>query len=378
MSYQRTQTIAPAVAAAASVHAAITLTDENQTVTTAITQPDVPRCITFTGNQASVRGWASVSGTDWNGDAAAASVELSGTATVRTGQAFATIDLITLPSLEDAGETVTVGCADVFALEGDVTASTDVQTQERKAIGGAFTSEAVGTVDTLYNTVAVAIVAGDEIRWVFLSVTVPGATLCSLVQVKSRGHIDTTESDEQIEDLIAEALRRFNIAGGREYMPWVVETRTFDLDRYLVQMDGCDLRQATSVILHPDDVSEAVTLVEGTDYVLCTERLTNTAGIIRLSESLSLSSTRALAFGKARIQITGYWGIWSDLSEVAADVNQAAIAFVLANLDRAAESVAGFNPGSAHGSLPALGSSWDIPTVAYRKLQPYNRNVGCV
>jgi len=95
---QRTLTIVPAVASAAAVHAAVTLTTVPQTVTTGITNPVVCRALSITGNAAGMAGNVTVVGTDANGDAASDVIALAGTSTVLGVVAFATVTSIALPA----------------------------------------------------------------------------------------------------------------------------------------------------------------------------------------------------------------------------------------------------------------------------------------
>ena len=200
--------------------------------------------------------------------------------------------------------------------------------------------------------------------------------LCTRAQVKARGNISGVSSDNLIDSLIGLAARRLNVATGREFMPQVTETRTFDVDRYLVQLHGCDLRTATTVTLHPENVSESQVLVSGTDYAIELDRLTGSTDLLRLSGSLDLASAYAANFGHARISIAGGWGIWGDVADVAADINEAAIECVLSWVDKATSAAAGYDPAAPAAGLPSFVGSWDIPSSAYRKVQPYSRVLG--
>ncbi len=189
MSIERTQTIAPAVASATSVHAATALLAAAQTVSTAITSPDVYRCVSVKGNQASVTGNVVVTGTDWNGGTVADTIALSGASTVAGVKAMKTVVSYVLPALASAGDTVSVGCADKFGLYGDITASGDVILTERAASGATeFTIEANGTVNTTYNTVTATIVSGDRLRWAYLDsglAAAGDATLFSVAEARA-------------------------------------------------------------------------------------------------------------------------------------------------------------------------------------------------
>jgi hypothetical protein len=189
MSTERTQTIAPAVASATSVHAAVTLLSAAQTVTAGITSPDVYRALSVKGNQASVTGNVTITGTDWNGATVSDTIAASGASTVLGVKAVKTVTSILLPALASAGDTISIGWADKFGLYGDVTASGDLILTERAASGAVeFTIEANGTLNTSYNTVTATIVAGDRMRWTYLDsgyVTSGGTTLFTVAEARA-------------------------------------------------------------------------------------------------------------------------------------------------------------------------------------------------
>jgi len=100
---------APAAVGNATVHAAITLTTSQQTITTGITNPDVPRTITITGNQAGEAGNVVIAGTDAAGNSITDTIALNGTSTVEGVRAFKTVTSITVPAKTNDGDTVSVG-----------------------------------------------------------------------------------------------------------------------------------------------------------------------------------------------------------------------------------------------------------------------------
>jgi hypothetical protein len=209
------------------------------------------------------------------------------------------------------------------------------------------------------------------------TVTPSEAALCTLAQVKVRGNIDGTGRDNGIAALIPLALRRLNVANGREFMPQVTEKRRFRIDSGpLVRLPDCDLRAVTLVTLHPESVTEAVALTDGTDYTLNLERLTSSTDVLRLASGLDPYSTFAGNFGYAQVDITGAWGIWGTVASVSADINEAAIECVLAWLDKGMDSIAGMDGGGARDFMPSNGATFDIPSSAYRKCQSYNRHLG--
>lgn len=101
--------INPALASATGIHATILETSGVQTITTGITNPDFARQVTVTGNQASVTGNVIITGTDVLGAPLTETLASSGTSTVISNNAFATVTSIQVPALASAGDGVSVG-----------------------------------------------------------------------------------------------------------------------------------------------------------------------------------------------------------------------------------------------------------------------------
>jgi hypothetical protein len=200
---QRTHVVTPAVASAAAVHAAITLTTVPQTITTGITSPAVCRVLSITGNAAGIAGSVGLVGTDANGDGVTDAIALNGIATVLGSVAFATLTSITLPARTAAANTVSIGIGDVFGLSGHIGYEADVTLAERMASGAtAYTSEAVGTVDAVNNTVAAVIVAGDTLRWTYFDRGMDAGQIAELRQMIAEP-TTATYSDADLAALIA-------------------------------------------------------------------------------------------------------------------------------------------------------------------------------
>jgi hypothetical protein len=113
---------APAVAANTGVHAAITLPASSTTVvTTAITNPDVPRTLRLKGNQASVQGLTGIiiAGTDILGNAISETVTMGGAFATPTDtvNAFKTVTSITVPTQGASGDTISVGLGAALGLD---------------------------------------------------------------------------------------------------------------------------------------------------------------------------------------------------------------------------------------------------------------------
>jgi hypothetical protein len=100
----------PAAVSATAVHAAVTLGAAAQDVTTAITNPDVPRNVTVKGNASGIAGDVVITGTDANGAALSETIALSGSSEVVGNKAFKTVTNINLPAKTNgSGDTVSIG-----------------------------------------------------------------------------------------------------------------------------------------------------------------------------------------------------------------------------------------------------------------------------
>ena len=112
----------PAVPSATAIHAAVTDTGVEQTVSTAITDPDVPRAVTATagGTGADIKAiQVIVNGTDASG---AVIAETLPAFTVNTGgsvtgsKAFATVTNYVIPPHDGTGATTALGSADKIGI----------------------------------------------------------------------------------------------------------------------------------------------------------------------------------------------------------------------------------------------------------------------
>ncbi len=204
--------------------------------------------------------------------------------------------------------------------------------------------------------------------------------LCTRAQVKDAIGIPGTADDARIDALISEATRTIMRRYGREFVPWTTATRTFVVQKRLVDLAPHDLRSAASVVLSPG-TPDAQTLVANTDYALLPiggAEGTNTFLQLRLAAGFTVRSESLSRFGFAQLQVTGNWGVWADATTVAEDIRRAAIETVLSWLDRPSASVAGLQElGDPHRALAPTAQGWDIPLSAHRKLSAYNtRNLG--
>ena len=100
----------PAVGATAAVRAAYTLGATAADVTTSITNPDVPRNLTITGNAGGIAGNVVITGTDYEGVTLTETIALNGTATVVGRKAVKTVTSINFPAKTNgSGDTVAIG-----------------------------------------------------------------------------------------------------------------------------------------------------------------------------------------------------------------------------------------------------------------------------
>jgi hypothetical protein len=96
------------------IHAAVTLTTLAQSITTGITQPNVPRVLSITGTKAgaTLTGNVTITGTDENDEATSDVLALNGNYTVFGTQVFKTVTQIDYPARVTASDTVKVGVQD--------------------------------------------------------------------------------------------------------------------------------------------------------------------------------------------------------------------------------------------------------------------------
>lgn len=102
--------ITPTIANTSGIHAAVTLGAATQTVTTAITNPDVPRTVSITGSAGGITGNVVITGKDIAGTTITDTIALNGTSTVQGAKAFRIVTSIALPvKTHTSGDTVSVG-----------------------------------------------------------------------------------------------------------------------------------------------------------------------------------------------------------------------------------------------------------------------------
>jgi hypothetical protein len=102
----------PLLGTATYIHTAITLTGVTQTITTFAHQPDVPRLLVISGNQATMNGSVVITGTDFSGAVLTQTLTLNDGTPVPTTKAFASVTSVVVPALAQPGDTITIGTID--------------------------------------------------------------------------------------------------------------------------------------------------------------------------------------------------------------------------------------------------------------------------
>ena len=114
---------APAAVSATAVHAAMNLTGSTQEISSAITNPDVPRTATVKGNVAGIAGNVVLHGTNIEGEAITDTLALNGSSEVEGVKAFKTITQIDLPAQTHtpAAQVETAVAVGTITLTGNAT-----------------------------------------------------------------------------------------------------------------------------------------------------------------------------------------------------------------------------------------------------------------
>lgn len=160
----------PAAASNTAVHAAVTDNGSEQTVTSAITDPDVPRCITATagGTAADIKAiQVTINGTDADGatiteDLPAFTENNAGTVT--GSKAFATVTSIVIPAHDGTGATTAIGTGDKLGLGAHLARNTVIAAYLDGAKEGTAPTVAVSASALSSNTVDLnSATNGDEV-----------------------------------------------------------------------------------------------------------------------------------------------------------------------------------------------------------------------
>ncbi len=162
----------PAAASNTAVHAATAVLDADgpQVISTAITNPDVPRGLTATaggtaGDIAAVQ--VTVTGTDADGAViteALPAFTVNTTGTVQGSKAFATVTSYSVPAMDGTGATVAIGTNDKLGLGAHLARNTVVAAYLDGAKEGTAPTVAVSASALSSNTVDLnSALNGDEV-----------------------------------------------------------------------------------------------------------------------------------------------------------------------------------------------------------------------
>jgi hypothetical protein len=156
---------APALQTATYVHANVTCpTSDTTTVTTAITNPDVPRNVTIKGNQATVTGNVVINGTDINDDTLTETIASNGTAEVAGAKAFKTVTSFVIPTRGAASDAISIGVGVLLGFKQNVGAAANVLVVLVDRVITAPGAIAVSTTVTASNTIDMSSVTYDATK----------------------------------------------------------------------------------------------------------------------------------------------------------------------------------------------------------------------
>lgn len=141
------------LSAVAAVHAAVVLGVAETEVTTAITNPTVPRVLTVTGNQAGVAGNVVFEGTNINDEVISETIVAANASTVAGLKAFKTVTKYTLPVLVGAGDEISVGTGPALGIPYKMTFATDVLKSYFAGAAEVLSAQTVSTTDVSLNTI---------------------------------------------------------------------------------------------------------------------------------------------------------------------------------------------------------------------------------
>ncbi|MBA7545192.1 hypothetical protein ES705_37556 [subsurface metagenome] len=135
--------------------------EEEQEVTTEITNPDVPRNVSVkTTNVSSPEGIVKITGIDSKGESAEDDITVILDGTAYGVVAFATISMITVPAGVHGEDTVTIGISDKLGLGSSIIKVTDVF--KKKVNNEDKSIEISGNVDVTYDTLNCATIVENE------------------------------------------------------------------------------------------------------------------------------------------------------------------------------------------------------------------------
>lgn len=199
-----------------------------------------------------------------------------------------------------------------------------------------------------------------------------GLALVELLEVKMamETRASDTKNDDDIRRLIPVASRKIIDVRQREFAPASAPgvVRRIDVRGYHVDLAPYDLRAATQVVFDPD--ATAIVLQPHIDYELLPVG-GDKDGVyteIKLSQWLSLASTKMLAFGHADLAVTGSWGY----AAVPGPVKEAAIIAIRAWLKRDLATYAAID-GDPRSAQPAMYATYKLPKASLDMSADFDR-----
>jgi hypothetical protein len=145
-------------AGVATVHALTVCTGSSTVVSSAITQPDVPRTISITDNNADgTNGLVTVTGTLADGSSSSEGITISDNGTATGSKAFAQITSFTLPAACAATTSISIGTGDKLGLSNSLHGQNTVYKVKKNTA-----DLAIPTVDTTNSTVDLTTITAND------------------------------------------------------------------------------------------------------------------------------------------------------------------------------------------------------------------------
>lgn len=136
------------------VLAAVTLNNgSTKTVSTGFANPDVPRALSITGNQAGITGNVVVNGLNEAGEVISETLAANGTATVNGNKAFKAITSAVFPARNGAGDTISIGVTEKLGLPYKLAQNTVFRTFLNNILEGTSPTVAVSATALESNTI---------------------------------------------------------------------------------------------------------------------------------------------------------------------------------------------------------------------------------
>jgi len=162
--------ISPVVASNTAVLVSTALTASIQTITTGITNPDVPRNTVAKGAIATSTGTVTVTGTDFLGTVITETIALSGVNAVAGLKAFATVTQITLPVSSGTGDGVSIGLGSKLGLPYTLTKNVVAKAYNNNVLEATNPTVTVDPANLCNNTATLATALAGSVVDIYLDV----------------------------------------------------------------------------------------------------------------------------------------------------------------------------------------------------------------